>query len=326
MWKWRICEIIKQIINIEWYITPWFVKQRVQKKHAEKTAKRTKRIFSGYRISESEVYAALDQLGISGDVMIHASLVDIGNIQGMHKPFVNYLQEHVLDHGNTVLAIAIPMKGSTAVYLHSISSFDENAPIAMGRMSTYYAKQKGACRSLNPTHSVVAIGANAREYTDRHHMDETPFGKNSPYYKLLQRNGNILMIGAGLKYMTIGHIIEDMLGDRFPCRVYERQSHPVDIYRCGECIYHGNYYAHSAWRGVFRVADYVLYKLRQIPSMRIARLGASEILYFNARRAILCELEELRKGNTIYGWRYISRDCKERIDYWIERIKNMPDE
>lgn len=323
MLKWRIREILKQLFQIVWYLAPKYVRNSVQHAHDEKKAKRTKEIFSQYRVSEEDVYAAMDQLGISGDVMIHTSLVDIGNVKGAHKPFVNYLQQHVIDKGNTVLAIGIPMKGSTASYLHSITKFDKDAPIAMGRVSTYYAKQDGACRSLNPTHSIIAAGASAEEYTATHHLDKTPFGEHSPYYKFLQNNGHMLLIGAGIKYMTIGHIIEDMLGDNFPCRVYERKPHPVDIYRNGECIYHGKYYAHSSWRGVFRVVDYVISQVRKIPSMRVAKLGASEILYFSAREAILCELEELRKGNSFYGYRFINNRTQKAIDKWIETIQNM---
>ena len=313
MWKIRLREIVKQCINIAWYCTPRLMKRWVQKRHAEKVTKRTKEIFSKYRVSEENVYATLDQLGISGDVMVHSSLVDIGNIKGMHKPFVNYLNEHVTDNGNNILAIGIPHKGSTAEWLHSISTFDENAPIAMGRISAYYAKQEGACRSLK-----------AEEYTSAHHLDETPFGVHSPYYKFLENDGYMLMIGAGLKYMTIGHIEEDMLGEDFPCRVYERKPHPVVIYKNGESIYHGQYYAHSAWRSAFRVPDFVLRKIRQIPSMRVVKLGAAEILYFSAREAIICELEELRNGNSIYGWKWISEECRVMIDKCIEAIKKMP--
>ena len=324
MLKWRVREIVKQCMNIAWYCAPGFLKEWVQKHHAEKKTKRTKEIFSNFRVSEDDVYAALEQLGISGDVMVHSSLVDIGNIKGMHKPFVNYLKEHVTDKGNNILAIGIPHKGSTAEWLHSISTFDENAPIAMGRISAYYAKQEGACRSLNPTHSVIAYGPRAEEYTATHHLDENPFGEHSPYYKFLENDGHMLMIGAGLKYMTIGHIEEDMLGEDYPCRVYERKPHPVDIYKNGECVYRGKYYAHSAWRSAFRVPDYVLYKMKQIPSMRVVKLGAAEILYFSAREAIICELEELKSGNSIYGWRYISEECRVKSEEWIEAIKKMP--
>lgn len=326
MLKWRLREIVKQLVNIAWLCTPLFIQDRVQKKHADKAAKREMELFLSTTVSEQEVADAFAALDIKGDVMVHSSLIHIGNIKGKHKPIVKALQEHVLDRGNTVLAIGIPVKGSTEEWLRSITRFDKNAPIAMGVISTYYAKQEGARRSLNPTHSVAAYGPRAEEYTATHHLDKTPFTEKSPYYKLLERNGSVLMVGAGIKHLTLCHIVEDMLGDLYPQRVYGKKEYPVDIYRDEKCVYKGHYKAHSKWGGALRVPDYVQSRIKQLASTKAVKLGGSEILFINARDAVICELEELRNGNSIYGYRYINKECKERIDYWIKRIKEMPNE
>jgi len=73
-----------------------------------------------------------------------------------------------------------------------------------------------------------------------------------------------------------------------------------------------------------RVPDYVQSKIKQLPSTKVVPLGGAELLYINARDAVICELEELRKGNSIYGWRWINEDCLKKIDEWIEIIRNMP--
>ena len=324
MEKWRIREWKEQMVQVGWYFTPQWTKNKILKRRETKRAKRELDIFHNNKISEQDVRDALDKLDIHGDVMLHSSLVEIGNIQGRHKPFVNYLQEKVLDAGYTILAIAIPIKGSTSDYLQSISRFDEEAPIAMGAISTYYAKQEGACRSLNPTHSVVAVGKEAEEYTATHHIDKTAFTEKSPYYKLLERNGSVLMIGAGIKHLTLMHIVEDMMGDLYPCRVYECKPHAVDIYKRDECIYHGQYFAHSLWMSSLRSDSHMVDCIKALPTTKIVKLGAAEIAYINARDAVICELEELRKGNSIYGYRQINKECRERIDYWIEKIRKMP--
>lgn len=326
MVKWRIKEIVKQLVNIAWLCTPEFIRQLVLRKHANNAAKQKMQRFLSTTVSEHNVEDAFASLGIEGDVMVHSSLIHIGNIKGKHKPIVKALQEHVLDKGNTILAIAIPVKGSTEEYLQTVSRFDKDAPIAMGVISTYYAKQDGACRSLNPTHSVLAYGPRAEEYTAEHHLDKTPFTERSPYYKLLVHNGGVLMIGAAIKHLTLCHIVEDMLGDLYPQRVYGRKEYPLDIYRDEKCIYYGTYKTHSRWSGVLRVSDYVQSQIKKLPSTKVVSIGGSEILYINARDAVICELEELRKGNSIYGYRYINQECRERIDYWINRIKNMPNE
>lgn len=326
MLKWRIKEIVKQLVNLAWICTPDMIQKRVQKKHADKAAKREMELFLSTAVSEQDVADAFNALDIKGDVMVHSSLIHIGNIKGKHKPIVKALQDWVLDKGNTVLAIGIPVKGSTEEWLRSITRFDKDAPIAMGVISTYYAKQEGTCRSLNPTHSVVAYGPRAEEYTDTHHLDKTPFTEKSPYYKLLEHNGSVLMVGAAIKHLTLCHIVEDMLGDLYPQRVYSRKEYPVDIYRNEECIYQGKYKAHSRWSGVLRVSDYVHSRIKALPSTKVVQLGGAELIYINARDAVVCELEELKKGNSIYGYRRINKACRERIDYWIERIKELENE
>lgn len=323
MLKWRIKEIVKQLVNIAWMCIPKRIQTKVHEKHDAKAAEREMEVYASTNVSDQEVTEAFAALGIQGDVLVHSSLIHIGNIKGKHKPIVKALQEHVLDKGNTVLAIAIPIKGSTEEYLQSIDRFDKNAPIGMGVISTYCAKQEGTCRSLNPTHSVVAYGPLAEEYTATHHVDKTPFTEKSPYYKLLEQNGGILMIGAGIKHLTIMHIVEDMLGDLYPQHVYGRKEYPVDIYREEECIYHGTYKAHSKWSGALRVTDYVQSRIKALPSTKVVKLGGAELIYINARDAVICELEELRKGNSIYGYRRINKECRERIDYWIDKVKNM---
>lgn len=323
MLKWRLREILHQIVRIGWFCMPRFVKDRAMKRRADKAAKRETELFLSTKVSEQEVADAFAALDIHGDVIVHSSLIHIGNIKGKHKPVVKALQEWILDNGNTILAITIPVKGSTEEYLQSIKRFDKDAPIAMGVISTYYAKQEGACRSLNPTHSVVAVGPRAEEYTATHHLDKTPFTEKSPYWKLLEHNGSVLMIGAGIKHLTLCHIVEDMLGDLYPQRVYGRKEYPIDIYRDEECIYHGQYKAHSKWGGALRVPEYVQSRIKQLPSTKVVKLGGAELLCINAREAVICELEELRKGNSIYGYRCINAETKKAIDAWIKRIKHL---
>lgn len=324
MLKWRIREICAQIVNLLWLCMPKCIQKVLLTKHANKVTQKELEQYMSTRISEQDVAEAFASLDIHGDVMVHSSLVHIGNIKSKHKPIVKALQEHVIDNGNTLLAIAIPVKGSTQEYLENITRFDKDAPIAMGVISSYYAKQEGACRSLNPTHSVVAYGPRAEEYTAWHHLDITPFTERSPFYKLLEHNGSVLMIGAAIKHLTLCHIVEDMLGELYPQRVYGQKEYMVDIYRDEMCIHHGRYKAHSRWSGILRTSNYISSRIKALPSTKVVKLGGAELISINGRDAIICELEELKKGNTIYGWRYINQECHKRIDFWINRIKNMP--
>lgn len=319
----RIKERIKQCRNIIWLCIPKCVQQRIANRYADKKAQREVDVFLHTKVSEDDVRTAFSQLHITSDVKIHSSLNEIGNIKGKHKPIVQCLQEMVLDKGHTLLAIAIPVKGSTVEYMEQTREFSTDAPIAMGVLSTYYAKQPGAVRSLEPTHSVVALGPKAAYYTAEHHLDETPFAAHSPYRKLLEQNGQILMIGAGIKHLTMCHLVEDLLGDQYPVKVYDKRLFPVDVTCSDGTIHHGKYRAHSRWSGVMRVPDYVQSRIMHLPSTQVVPLGASQLILLNVRDLILCELEELRKGNSIYGHVYISTACRQAIDEQIEWIKSL---
>jgi hypothetical protein len=65
-------------------------------------------------------------------------------------------------------------------------------------------------------------------------------------------------------------------------------------------------------------------RIKTLPSTKVVKLGGAELLYINARDAVICELEELRKGNSIYGYRRINKECRLKIDEWIDKIRKMP--
>jgi aminoglycoside 3-N-acetyltransferase len=69
----------------------------------------------------------------------------------------------------------------------------------------------GVIRSLNPTHSVSALGKYAVELTAKHIQDETAVGPNSPVMKILDYSGKILFIGDVLHACTFMHGVEGIV-------------------------------------------------------------------------------------------------------------------
>lgn len=82
----------------------------------------------------------------------------------------------------------------------------------IGVIPETFRTQFDVVRSLHPTHSVCAIGKNAKEITKNHHLDTTPVGKNSPISKLSDYDGKILMLGCGLLPSTFMHGVEEIVG------------------------------------------------------------------------------------------------------------------
>jgi aminoglycoside 3-N-acetyltransferase len=88
-------------------------------------------------------------------------------------------------------------------------TFDvRNSEVCVGSIPEYFRKMPGVVRSLHPTHSVAALGPEARWLVDGHDGCATPCGPGSPYAKVLERDGQILFLGVGLESNTAFHTAE----------------------------------------------------------------------------------------------------------------------
>lgn len=81
----------------------------------------------------------------------------------------------------------------------------------VGALSEYFRTRPGTRRSLHPTHSVCAVGPQAGDLLDAHRLDTTPCGPRSPFRRLRDIGGQILMLGCGLKPNTSMHAIEELI-------------------------------------------------------------------------------------------------------------------
>jgi aminoglycoside 3-N-acetyltransferase len=273
----------------------------------------------GITLTKSEAEKIFDGLKFSGDIFVHTSLSDIGKVEGGYKVLVQRLNKSIVDNGYTLLFPAIPMKGSSEDYIKQITTFDViTAPISTGVINQYYSFLPNAERSLSPTHSVIAIGPKSIYYTFDHHISDTPFKENSPYYKLLINKGKVMMLGAKLKHLTLIHVVEDLLGNDYPVRIHTRRSFEINIINKYGENFKSNYRTHSKYRGVFRDLKDVCNSLRALPSTQIIPMGEGELILMDAIDIIVCLFEKLRTGDSPYGRRRISKQTMLKIDYWID--------
>ncbi|WP_323858750.1 aminoglycoside 3-N-acetyltransferase [Xenorhabdus doucetiae] len=68
---------------------------------------------------------------------------------------------------------------------------------------------KGAIRSQNPGASIVAIGNNAEYFVENHSLNYG-YGSDSPFAKLVEHQGKVLMIGAPYDTMSLLHHAEHL--------------------------------------------------------------------------------------------------------------------
>jgi len=154
------------------------------------------------------IYTDLIDLGVSkGDtLMVHMAL------SSMPK-FINKPQIII-----EALIKAIEVSGTLLMPALSYESVTDKQPVfdlmetpsCVGGLAEYFRKLPSTFRSVHPTHSVCANGKNAKTILSEHHLDNTPCGLKSPFSKLKDLNGKILLLGCGLKPNSTMHAIEEL--------------------------------------------------------------------------------------------------------------------
>ncbi|HBE13004.1 MAG TPA: hypothetical protein DCY74_02405, partial [Clostridiales bacterium] len=91
----------------------------------------------------------------------------------------------------------------------------DTTPSAVGLISETLRKRKGAIRSLRPVHAIAALGKRAKELTEGHEHCSSNCGEGSPYRKLIDMNGKIILFGVDMNRNTTLHAIEDWMDASF---------------------------------------------------------------------------------------------------------------
>ncbi len=133
-----------------------------------------------------------------------------------------FLIREVIGPAGTLLFPTYPNhRISSYEYLRQGNVFDvRRTPSYTGILTEFARRQRGAVRSLHPTKSVCAIGPASKEITATHHLSPYPYDTCSPYYKMIERGGKIIGLGATTNYISFGYCVDDALKEKFPVRVY----------------------------------------------------------------------------------------------------------
>ena len=85
------------------------------------------------------------------------------------------------------------------------------SPSHEGAIPNAALARPGRLRSCHPTHSWVANGARAEELLRDHCNAPTPCGAGSPFERLVELDGCIVILGVGVNTITLWHYYEDIL-------------------------------------------------------------------------------------------------------------------
>ena len=107
--------------------------------------------------------------------------------------------------------------------------FDEKeTPSNTGVLAETFRKRFSTRRSLHPTHSVSGRGPLAERILATHHRCVTPCSAESPFGRLVEAGGHVLMFGEGFDCCTLLHHCEEIAAPD----VYCKPESETETYTC----------------------------------------------------------------------------------------------
>jgi aminoglycoside 3-N-acetyltransferase len=172
-------------------------------------------------VTRRQLAAELGALGLAaGDaVMAHAGLRSVGPMLGGPDSLIDAILDATAPGGTLLVytdwnddfhELAGEDGSVPAEIRDDVRPFDPSSSRAIrdhGAFPELVRTRPGARRSGNPGASCAAIGARAEWLTSEHALDYG-YGAQSPFARLVEARGKVLMIGAPLDTMTILHHAE----------------------------------------------------------------------------------------------------------------------
>lgn len=174
----------------------------------------------------AQLIACLQRIGVkTGDtLMVHSSWRANNGFTGTPAQFCAALREAVGPDGLVVMTSLTYHNMSSAEFLASGKPMNvRRSPSAMGLLTEVFRRGRGVVRSLSPTHPLLAWGRDAESFIAGHELTDRPFGPQSPFARLLDRNALILCVDVGFSSITFTHFVEDQLADTLSVPLYEDQ-------------------------------------------------------------------------------------------------------
>jgi aminoglycoside 3-N-acetyltransferase len=172
-------------------------------------------------VTRSQLAADLRALGVreGGVLMVHTRMSALGWVAGAAETVVHALLDALGPDGTLMAYVSWeehvyhatdwPAE-RRAAYLAEPPVFDpaiSEADREHGRVPERFRTWPGTRRSFHPEASVVAVGARAAWLTADHPQDEG-YGASSPFARLCDAGGQVLLLGAPLETLTILHHAE----------------------------------------------------------------------------------------------------------------------
>lgn len=180
------------------------------------------------RITKERIIKDLIKLGLreGESVLLHSSLKSIGYVEGGAKTVIEAILE-VVSLSGTLIVPTYSGKGTMYATCQAKDYIfnPRFSGTGLGSIPATFLKLHNEYRSIHPTHSVSAIGKNAKYITEAHHLAPSTFGADSPWDRLMKLDGKVMGLGVTVWPVPLCHVLEDREVDNFPLPVRMKKTY-----------------------------------------------------------------------------------------------------
>lgn len=229
-------------------------------------------------------------LGESDVVLVHSALRTLGPVEGGADTVIDALVETVGPKGT----VAVPTHTWAVVSARQPVFHQTLTPSNVGALTNVFRKRPEAVRGLHPTHSVAAIGPRAEAFVAIRIEDDTPCPPDSPYGRLRDWGGKVLIIGAKLDCCTFFHGCEQWAG--MPWAYSKDIAQLYSITAAGEIVPIAmRHHITSTWEQYPRLEPHLL----ATGALQIAHIGTCPLRLLDAPTAAEWLIARLRQDPSI---------------------------
>jgi aminoglycoside 3-N-acetyltransferase len=209
--------------------------------------------------------------------------------------------EDAVGSGGTLLMPAFSMQGSALEFVRGGKTFDvRRTPSQTGMLTEVFRRSPGVLRSIHPTHSVAVWSKEAAWWIQDHHLAGTPCGRATPFFRLLERGGKIVLAGVDVSALTFYHCVEELLEDRMPASPFTAQRYIVKCRYDGEAIETAPFRLYDPDMSKRRTLRPLELELRKRGRWTESRAGSVRIVALNATDVLRTVAEMAERGTFCY--------------------------
>ncbi|MCK4720770.1 AAC(3) family N-acetyltransferase [bacterium] len=262
-------------------------------------------------ISRERLVGDLQSLGIcEGDVvLLHSSLKSIGYVDGGPNTVLEAITEVIKPSGSLVIPTYHMVNYNMYdTCLDKKYVFDpRTADTFLGLIPSAFLKFPRIERSIHPTHSVSALGKDAKYITEAHHLASSTFGTDSPWDRLMKLDGKVLGLGVTMGPVTFYHILEDLMLDEFPIPARMTETYGLSCRDWNGNLIKVPVNPHDPEIAKKRIdrntylADYFWNEFSHRGLLRVGKVGEATSWWSSARKFYNHLLALMNEGITIYS-------------------------